>query len=86
MKNPKRTFAESQALEAAARERIKAGKAGKLIQIRLWTEDPDNNGGSSCSTAATSITSAVKFLRESSKYYANWSMEFISEEGVLGGP
>lgn len=63
------------AAELAFIKRINAAKPGTLIKVRLWTDEC----GSSMETHAKSITAAMKLIRGHAEFYANWSLEFISE-------
>ena len=62
--------------ENAFLEKINAAKEGKLIKIRMWT----NKDQSSYQTHAEELSLALQSIERSSKFYANWSLEFISEE------
>jgi len=61
--------------ERQAISKINAAKKGCLIKLRCWTEATQ----SASETHAKSITAAVDFIRKSSQFHANWSMEFRSE-------
>lgn len=54
---------------------IAANKKGKYIRVRCWTESCQ----SSSETHAKSLTAAVKLIRKSSRFHANWMLEFRSE-------
>ena len=69
--------------ENAFLKKINEAKAGKLIKVRLWTEECH----SSTMTSAKSVSAAVAFIRAHSKFHANWSVEFISEpNSVINKP
>lgn len=63
-------------------ERINAAKPGKLIKVRLWTDE----SGSSMETHAKSMTAAMKIIRRHAEFHANWSLEFISEANAASEP
>jgi hypothetical protein len=66
----------SLAAEKAFLKKINKAKEGKLIKVRMWT----NECSSSFVTHSKSITEAVKIIRRHSKNSANWSLEFVSEK------
>lgn len=54
---------------------IISNKSGINISIKCWSP----TDGSSAETHCTSISNAVKFLKQHEKFYPNWKLELISE-------
>lgn len=62
--------------EKASLEALAEAKKGKLVRVRCWTEATR----SEMVTHAASTADAFKLVEDHACFYANWSLQFVSED------